>query len=53
MKTRIIMKSGKQFNVYVPNMVARFCTSEKLFATYAIKIVQKIGVDYIIFGYCL
>ena len=47
------MKSGKQFNVYVPNMVARFCTSEKLFATYVIKIVQKIGVDYIIFDYCL
>ena len=53
MKTRIIMKSGKEFNVYTPKCLADYCEDEKLFAKYIQKVMQLFKVDYIIFDYCL
>ena len=53
MKTRIIMKSGKQFNVYTPKCFADYCEAGKLFAKPIEIVMRTFKVDYIIFDYCL
>ena len=53
MKTRIIMKSGKQFNVYTPKCFADYCENGKLFANLIQKVMQMFKVDCVIFDYCL
>ena len=53
MKTRIIMKSRKQFNVYVPKCFADYCEDYRLFANLIQKVMQMFKVDCVIFDYCL
>ena len=53
MKTRIIMKSGKQFNIYTPKCLADYCEDGKLFAKPIQKVMQLFKVDCVIFDYCL
>ena len=53
MKTRIIMKSGKQFNVYTSKCLSDYCEDGKLFAKPIQKVMQLFKVDYVIFDYCL
>ena len=53
MKTRIIMKSGKEFNVYTPKCLADYCEKYELSARLIQKVMQLFKVDYVIFDYCL